>query len=148
MVAAAALIAWALAVAIRDYRARRIDNLVLLAAFLPAVAWLVWHGHGILGQSVRSSCIGFVVAGAVFLPGFALGKSGGGDVKFAAVCGLIAGAGGSLVMMLVAALVIGASSAATYFLGHRPAGQNRRLPAGPAIATGFAVTLLLTLDRS
>lgn len=96
-----------------------------------------------------------LVSGAVFLPGYlvkALGfgkvSSGGGDVKFAAVCGWFAGWGGSLLMMLVAAGSLGAFSAVTYLRRTRTADGSTRLPAAPAIAIGFAVTLLLTLNRS
>jgi Flp pilus assembly protein protease CpaA len=156
MAVTAALLVWALAVAVRDERSRRIDNW-LLAVPLAAesVSWW-WRGESLLGHGFKESALGMLLAGAVFLPGylvkaFGLGRvsSGGGDVKFAAVCGWIAGLHASFVMMLVTAGTLGVFSGVTYLRRARTADRSTRLPAGPSIAIGFAVTLLLlTLNRS
>lgn len=149
MVATAALIAWALAVAVRDHRSRRIDNWLLLLPLVVDLGWWWSSAHGILGHGFSECALGGLVAGAVFLPGYLLKSSGGGDVKFAAVCGWLVGWPAALAMMLVAAGTLGLFSAVTYFRRARTADRSTRLPAGPSIAIGFAVTLLLlTLNRS
>ena len=149
MVATAALLVWALAVAVRDQRSRRIDNWLLLLPLVVELGWWWSSARGLLGHGFTESALGMLVAGAVFLPGYLLKSSGGGDVKLAAVCGWLVGFHAALVMMLVAAGSLGLLSAVTYFRRARTADRSTRLPAGPSIAIGFAVTLLLlTLDRS
>jgi len=149
VVATAALLIGALVVAIRDQRSRRIDNWLLVVPLVVDV-WFWWSSaHGVLGHGFTESALGMLFAGAVFLPGYLLKASGGGDVKFAAVCGWLLGLRAGLAMMLVAAGSLGVLSAVTYFRRARTADRSTRLPAGPSIAIGFAVTLLLlTLNRS
>lgn len=144
---AAALVLWAAAVVWIDWRQRRIPNALLLALLLPALVLLAWRGQGLLEARWVSSTIGLAVGLAVTLPGYAVAKLAAGDVKLAAVTGLVLGwpltawsllaAGAVLALMSVGALLLWG------FAGSRQ--RQVRLPAGVAFAGGFAAVVLLRL---
>lgn len=140
-IVAAALAVWSVAVAWRDGRTRRIPNLLLLVAAVPVLAMLALQSHGPFGASPIESAVGAGVAAALFLPGFMLGLSGGGDVKFAACCGLTLGWPGVLPMVLASSILLGAVSLWVMMrrrLGHEVVG---RIPAGPALALSFVLAM-------
>lgn len=134
--------------AVRDVRTHRISNGWLLAALIPGVVWLAVRGVGPASQGWASSLLGLGLCLAVLLPGWLAGRRlGAGDVKFAAVCGGILGPLGSVSMLLLAMLVQGLWSLLV-LLTIRGKGRHLRIPAGPALATGFIVTLVATSIRS
>jgi prepilin peptidase CpaA len=138
----AALLIWSAAVAWRDWRTRRIPNLLLLGAAIPALAMIVLQGQGPLGAAPLQSTVGAVVAAAMFLPGFVLGLSGGGDVKFAACCGLLIGWPGAVIMLLMSAILLGVAS--LWVMIRRRRAKVRaagRIPAGPALALSFVLAM-------
>lgn len=138
----AALLTWGAAVAMIDWRSRRIPNSLVMLALIPELVSLVIRGEGLLGHGFLVGLSGAAIGLAVFLPGFLLRASGGGDVKLAACCGLILGGVGSLVMLLVAALTMGMASLVVVLRHRGRGGRDVRLPAGPALIAGFAVALL------
>lgn len=148
MTASAGLLAWALAVSVWDIRYRRISNLWLLAAFAPGVAMFVFGDRGWLGQSLAASVLGLSIAFLLLFPGFLLKAMGGGDVKFAACCGWFVGPLHSLYMVLAAAVVLGVLSAVVFWRSRTHASPRRlRVPAGPAIAAGFAAAVVVMQAR-
>ncbi len=69
-----------------DLRYRRIPN----AITFPAVVFaLCLHGAANAGQGVLLSLAGMLAATALVLPGYALGFTGGGDVKLLAAVGAL-----------------------------------------------------------
>ena len=138
---AAALLVWSVAVAWCDWRTRRIPNLLLLGAAVPVLAWLAFQAQGPLGVAPVQSAVGAGTAALLFLPGFVLGMSGGGDVKFAACCGLILGWPAVLPMLLLSSILLGALSLWVMMRRRREERVAGRIPAGPALALSFALTM-------
>lgn len=131
---------WALAVGVYDFARRKIPNLALLLVLVPAVLALVVNGRGLLGSPPGSALAGFALALLLFLPGYALGKMGAGDVKFAACLGLLLGLGRTAEMLLIAGIGLGVTSVVwlKYFAGDR----KTRFPAGAAFAVAFCAELV------
>lgn len=138
----AALLIWAFAVAAIDWRQRRVPNLLLLAVLLPASALLIWQGQGLIGVAWLNSLIGMAVALLVTLPGHVVSRLGAGDVKLAAVMGLVQGWPVVAWTLLASALILGTMSLAVVL--HLGVANARlvRIPAAVALAAGFAVVLL------
>ena len=138
-----ALGCWAATAAGVDLRFRRLPNLLLLALLLPAVIALAWTGPGLLGASPAQSLLGLMVATLPLLPGYAAAQLGAGDVKAAAVLGLLLGGPvAAAEMLLIAALLLGLACA--WILLRRRLGAHQRLariPAMPAFAAAFVLQL-------
>ncbi len=159
-------VAIALVACVTDVRSQRIPN----ALTFPALAvGLLAHAGAPSGLGLTASLIGAVVGLAVFLPFFALGGMGGGDVKLMAALGAWIGAGPILWTALygsvaggVMALALAASrgylkqafsnvGGLFYFwsvMGLRPMpaltlehGRGPRMPYALAIGAGLAMTL-------
>jgi len=136
--------AWVLALAAWDLRHRRITNAALLPAVVLVVGFWILSGQGPLGASPWSSILGATLSAAFWLPGWLLGRAGGGDLKLAAVLGALLGGLRALEAALITALLLGLVSAIVS--GLRPASDStrvlgRELPAAPALAAGFLVQL-------
>lgn len=144
--ATAALVAWGVAVAICDWRTRRIPNLLLLAMLIPELIVLIVRGEGLLGHNATAGLVGASLAAAVFLPGYLMGLSGGGDVKLAACCGLIVGMPGTLLMLFVAAIILGLLSAFVMWRRRLQVATvtPARIAAGPALVAGFSAAVVLS----
>lgn len=136
-----ALGAWAGAVAWIDFRHRRVPNVLLLLMLVPALLALGINRSGLLGVDILPSIAGMLVAGIPLLPGYALGQMGAGDVKFAGSLGLLLGPGAALEMLLIAAALLGAVSAAVWWSA-RGAVRNLRLPAAPVFGAAFGMQLV------
>ncbi|MES2490377.1 MAG: prepilin peptidase [Pseudomonadota bacterium] len=133
---------WAAAIAWKDWRSHRIPNVALVLVLVPAILALVVNGKGLLGVAILPSLMGFFVGGAILLPGYAIGKMGAGDVKFAACMGLLLGPLATFKMLLIFAILLGAISAAVWmFYRHVPESGQRRIAAAPALAVGFSIQL-------
>jgi len=128
---------WAAAVASTDYRSRRIPNRLLLAALIPTLLYLSWRGETPLHAGWFDAVAGLFAGLFLLLPGHLLGRLGAGDVKLAAVLGLVQGLHGVLLTLLLAALVLGEAS--LFVLRRFGAGQaaTMKLPAGLALCAGF-----------
>lgn len=138
----AALLVWSLAIAVMDWRKRRVPNLLLLALFLPALAVLALTGVGLQGAAWQASLLGLVAGLVMTLPGYALSKLGAGDVKLAAVTGFVLGWPGVAWMLLASAFVLFVMSIGVLIaLGFGKA-KTARIPAAVALSGGFAVVVL------
>jgi prepilin peptidase CpaA len=84
-----------------DLRSRRIPNALVLVGLISGVGLNSW-AFGVGG--LMSSLFGAAVGLALFLPVFALGGMGGGDVKLLAALGAMLGSIGILKVAVVAAL--------------------------------------------
>lgn len=138
----ATLLLWALIIAVIDWRLRKVPNGLLLAALLPALGLLVWRGSGPQGASLWPSLVGLLAGLLLTLPGYWASRLGAGDVKLAAVMGLLLGWPLLLWCLLASALLLGAMSlVAVAVLGYANA-RGLRLPAAVALSGGFAAVLL------
>ena len=79
---------WLLACAVSDWRSRRVPNAYTFGFLFAAAASLLLQGQALGGTAWQSSLLGFAFAGLITLPGFALNRLGGGDVKLLAGLGL------------------------------------------------------------
>lgn len=136
------LLAWALAVAVIDWRLRKVPNVLLLFLLVPAIAVLGWQGQGLNGAAPMASVYGLMAGFILTLPGYLAHKLGAGDVKLAAVMGFVLGWPLTLWAMLGAALLLGAMSLSVVRLFGMTDGRAIRVPAAVALAGGFAATLL------
>jgi len=99
---------WTL-VGLSDLVARRVPNALLLSAMALQVILLL-AGHRPMTASSETwgvAITGFVLAFAVFVPVWRIGKMGAGDVKFLAVLGLSLGPIGLVASWLVASVLAG-----------------------------------------
>lgn len=136
------LLGWALAIAVIDWRQRRVPNVGLLALLLPAVAVLAWRGSGLLAVGWLDSVVGFAAGLLITLPGYAMSRLGAGDVKLAAVLGLVLGWPQLGWLLLGAGLLLGGmAAAAVWWFGFANA-RTLRLPAAVALCGAFAGLLL------
>ena len=140
----AALLIWATAIAVTDWRVRKVPNLLLLVALLPAGLMLVWRGEGLLGATWVASLTGLLCGLLLALPGHLLGQFGAGDVKLSAVLGLLLGQPAILSALLLAALLLGAMALVTRLRAGAEAARKIRLPAAIALSGGFAVVMLVS----
>lgn len=141
----AALLIWSLAIAVMDWRQRRVPNLLLLALLLPALAVVALTGAGLQGATWLTSLLGLVVGFAVTLPGYAFSKLGAGDVKLAAVMGFVLGWPVVAWMLLASALVLGVMAIGVLMVMGFANARTARIPAAVALSGGFAVVLLAQL---
>ncbi|MGH8446246.1 MAG: prepilin peptidase [Solimonas sp.] len=149
MVVVALLLVWAAAIAWYDWRWRRVPNVALILVLVPAALALALQGKGLLGAPWLTSLGGMALGLALTLPGYLLRRYGAGDVKFAAVLGLLLGAARGLEMVLLASLLMGAAALAMVVTMGMP--RQARFPAAPMLSVAFAVQALwgplLTLWR-
>jgi Flp pilus assembly protein protease CpaA len=136
------LVAWALAVAAFDIAQRRVPNLLLAALLVPAVVTLLSVHHGLLGAGITQSLIGLGIGAAPLLAGHLMRQVGAGDVKLAAVQGLVLGAAGMIGALLIAGLVLGLMSAVAVVRKRMGRPLKVRLPAAPALVVGFVAVVL------
>lgn len=133
---------WAAAIAWKDWRSHRVPNAALVLVLVPAVLALLINGKGLLDVAGLPSLLGFLVGGGILLPGYAMGKMGAGDIKFAACIGLLLGPQATFKMLLIFAIVLGALSGAVWIYHQRvPGVGQRRIAAAPALAVGFIIQL-------
>jgi len=139
----AALLVWAVVIAITDWRVRKVPNLLLLAALLPAGLVVGWRGEGLLGVTPSGSLAGLLYGLLLALPGYLLSRFGAGDVKLAAVLGFLLGQAAVLWSLLLAALILGLMALATRVWAGAGAASTIRLPAAVALSAGFVVVMLV-----
>lgn len=142
VLATAILLLWSLAIAVIDWRERRVPNALLLLLLVPAIVLLILQVDGLLAATWPASLLGLAAGFAVTLPGYWAGKLGAGDVKLAAVLGFVQGWPQVAWTLLAAALMLGAMSLAV--VTHYGLANARlvRIPGAVALAGGFAVVLV------
>ncbi|MGF6202965.1 prepilin peptidase [Pseudomonas laurylsulfatiphila] len=82
------LLIWLALCAAQDARQRHIANGLTLGAGALALAWLLWSGTTWLGAEAQQGGWAFLLAVGFTLPGYAMKRMGGGDVKLMAALGL------------------------------------------------------------
>ncbi len=133
-----ALALWAALIAGFDLATRRVPNLALALVAVPALLALALTGEGLLGVDWRASLLGLALALALTLPGYALGKLGAGDCKFASLLGLLLGAQATVVFLLAAALALSLMAALTWLVRRD---LKARIPTAPALALAFGASV-------
>lgn len=154
-----------------DLRHRRIPNGITFPAV--AVA-LCLHGAAHSGQGFLLSLAGAFVAGALLLPGYALGFTGAGDVKLLAAVGAFLSFPAALTVALLTLVLggllsvlvslrrnaLGELMSRTFGLGRRllarsagatpapPSRSGRSIPLGVAIALATVVVVFSPLIQS
>jgi Flp pilus assembly protein protease CpaA len=143
----AALLAAAVVI---DLRTRRIPNrLVLLGAGAAALLHLIGSVSPALStarDAVVHALAGMAVGALWLLPGYLLGRTGGGDVKLLAVAGAFLGPAGAAMAGLYA-MALGGPWLLWWLWkmrrqGSQGATRPRRAPYAPAIAAGCTLSML------
>lgn len=99
--------AWAIGLAVEDWRRRRLPNAwLLLGLGLGLGHYLVWSRLP-FGSTLIDAGLGFLLALLLLIPIYARGWMGAGDVKFAAVLGGLSGLNGLFFTLLLSALMAG-----------------------------------------
>lgn len=97
---------WLLACAISDWRSRRVPNIYTYGFLFAAAASLALQGQTLSGGGWQDGLFGMAVAALLTLPGFALNRLGGGDVKLLAGLGLATSPLTVVVTFVVGTLVL------------------------------------------
>lgn len=92
--------AWLIAIAVMDFRVRKVRNWMVLLGLAMGFALLFSHAQP-FQTTLSSGLLGMLVAFVALLPLYALGWMGAGDVKFAAVMGLWLGCSPALLAVWV-----------------------------------------------
>ncbi|WP_024329506.1 prepilin peptidase [Thioalkalivibrio sp. ALR17-21] len=130
LLTAIGLALWALACAALDWRERRIPNALTAPAMLAGAAYVVTLQFTLLGQAPWTHGLGGIgLALAFALPGYLLGKLGGGDVKMLLAVALLGG------FPAVLAAVLGAGGLAVFLLGTTLAGRSAAVSTLPLPAS-------------
>lgn len=123
------------------------DKIILPLGIILAVFYILNSYFKLLfiGSGFESPLAGFLVGagvlGLIFL--LTLGRGiGFGDVKFAAILGMILGGYGTLVMIFFAFIIGGAFSA--YLLAYKKANRKTAIPFGPFIFAGFIIAIFFS----
>lgn len=82
------MLVWLGLCALQDLRQRRVSNWLTLGGAACALAYLLWNGTGWLGAGMIDTGIAATLALALSVPGYALGRLGGADVKLLLLLGL------------------------------------------------------------
>lgn len=90
-----------------DFRSRRVPNWLVAAGVVLSIALIKLGGVQALAYDWQDFWLGGAIAFACFLPLYALGWMGAGDVKFFTVTGLLAGWHGLIAVWLVSSLIAG-----------------------------------------
>ncbi len=139
MLVPALLLGWALSVAMFDWRRQRVPNLLLLPVAVMALLAVVVDGQSLMGAPRGSALLGMLIAATPWMIGYGLRQVGAGDVKFAAILGLLSSLWMALIGTLLAALLAGLISLQLKRWG----GRGLRFPLAPALVAGFAAAYLI-----
>jgi prepilin peptidase CpaA len=82
------LLLWLTLCAAQDARQRRLSNGLTLGVGALALAWLLWSGSTWLGADAGQGGWACLIAVALTLPGYFMGRMGAGDVKLMTALGL------------------------------------------------------------
>jgi prepilin peptidase CpaA len=148
------LLIWLVLCAAQDARQRRIANALTLGVAALALIWLLWTGSTWLGAEAAQGGWACLIALALTLPGFFMGRMGAGDVKLMTALGLATdglfilgvfiGAGfASLVWMLLAPRVwLHMSQGLRDRLRYLRPTMSKKLPFAPFVLAGTLLALL------
>jgi len=110
---------WLIAVAVYDFRERRVPNWLVLAGAVSALAALTL-GSSPFDSNWQSSLVGAAVGFGFLLLFYVGGLMGAGDVKFTGALGLWVGLSALVPIWIVASLMAGAHSILWLALRHWP----------------------------
>lgn len=113
------LVVLCVAVFVYDITVRRVPNRLLLAALAVHAGGMLYLGHGIGGIGVTDSLLGSLIALLLFVPLYAFGAMGAGDVKFFAVLGLLLGPAALVPVWLIANVLAGIHALVWYLQRHQ-----------------------------
>jgi prepilin peptidase CpaA len=148
------LLIWLVLCAAQDARQRRIANALTLGVAALALIWLLWTGSTWLGADAAQGGWACLIALALTLPGFLMGRMGAGDVKLMTALGLATdglfilgvfiGAGfASVVWMLLAPRVwLHMSQGLRDRLRYLGPTMSKKLPFAPFVLIGTLLVLL------
>lgn len=148
------LLIWLGLCAAQDARQRRIANGLTLGAAALALIYLLWTGNTWLGAEAGQGGWACLIALALTLPGFFMGRMGAGDVKLMTALGLATdglfilgvfiGAGvASLIWMLLAPRVwLHMSQGLRERLRYMAPGMSKKLPFAPFVWVGAVLVVL------
>ncbi|MBV7573943.1 A24 family peptidase [Pseudomonas sp. PDM32] len=147
------LLIWLALCAAQDARQRHIANGLTLGAGALALVWLLWSGTTWLGAEAQQGGWAFLLAVGFTLPGYAMKRMGGGDVKLMAALGLATdgmhvlgtfiGAGLASVFWLLLAPRVWlhmSQGLRTHLLYMAPE-MSKRQPFAPFVLAGLMLTL-------
>ncbi|KFF44366.1 prepilin peptidase [Pseudomonas sp. P867] len=140
------ILLWLGLCALQDMRERQIANTLTLGVGLLALIYLLWTGSTWLGAPRSDGGLALVLALALTLPGYALGRFGAGDVKLLAALGLASNTeyllgsliGAGIAMVAWALMHQGLSSSHV----ERDAQVSTKQPFAPFVLTGYAACWL------
>jgi prepilin peptidase CpaA len=147
------LLIWLALCAVQDARQRRISNLLTLGAAGFALVWLLWTGSTWLGADAGQGGWACLIAVALTLPGYFMGRMGAGDVKLMTAIGLATngvfvlgafiGAGvASLLWLLLAPRVwLHIGQGLRESLRHLAPDASKKLPFAPFVLIGVLMSL-------
>jgi prepilin peptidase CpaA len=135
----AALIIWALAMAAMDVRVRRVPNVAIAAIVLLVGCAFAVQGTGPLGLDSIATLSGASLPLLLLWPAYVRRWLGAGDVKLAAAMGLLIGPLPIVMLLLIAAALLGLTSLAM----RSQSSRATHLPAAPMLAAGFTAVLSL-----
>ncbi|VVM89151.1 prepilin peptidase [Pseudomonas fluorescens] len=148
------LLIWLVLCAAQDARQRRIANALTLGVAALALIWLLCTGSTWLGAEAGQGGWACLIALALTLPGFFMGRMGAGDVKLMTALGLATdglfilgvfiGAGlASVVWMLLAPRVwLHMSQGLRDRLRYLGPTMSKKLPFAPFVLVGTMLVLL------
>nr|WP_282446871.1 prepilin peptidase [Pseudomonas sp. W2Aug9] len=132
--------------ALQDMRERQIANTLTLGVGLLALIYLLWTGSTWLGAPRSDGGLALVLALALTLPGYALGRFGAGDVKLLAALGLASNTEYLLGSLIGAGIAIVAWALMHQGLSsshvERDAQVSTKQPFAPFVLTGYAACWL------
>lgn len=106
--------AWAAAVAVCDYRSRRVPNALVAVGLIAALTFALVHGSP-FGMTPARALAGAAVGLVALMPFFALGVMGAADVKVFAVLGAWCGVDALLGLWVAASLAAGVHAVVLLF---------------------------------
>ncbi|MCO8165277.1 prepilin peptidase [Pseudomonas sp. LJDD11] len=148
------LLIWFALCAEQDARRRQITNTLTLGACAAALGWLLYSGQTWLGAEPAEGGRALLLALAMTLPGYALGRLGGGDVKLLAALALASDSLYLLGTFIGAAVTVvvwlGVRRAVFGVLGHGLAARyspmnpdsGEKFPFSPFLFTGLLLVAL------
>ncbi|MBI6633372.1 prepilin peptidase [Pseudomonas paralactis] len=138
------MLLWLGLCAVQDMRQRQIANTLTLGVGLLALIYLLWTGSTWLGATRSDGGVALLLALALTLPGYALGRFGAGDVKLLAALGLA-----SSTEYLLGSLIGAGIAMVAWALMHQWLSSSRvegeaqvstKQPFAPFVLTGFAAS--------
>ena len=109
MASASICLLWLIAVAVYDFRERRVPNWLVLAGVVSALAALAL-GNTPFDSTWQSSLLGSALGFGFLLLFYVTGLMGAGDVKFTGALGLWVGLSALVPIWIIASLIAGAHS--------------------------------------